>query len=272
MKFEIDNNERTWFVTLTLSPKARGEMDRTVKPEQFEGESEELSKARITVLLIWLRDYMKRLRYTVDGLAEARLRFVAITENHKDGYPHVHMLVHTTAVVKHAMIRKAKWGHGFVDAKLCDPGAAAYLSKYLTKSNAAVRASIHYGRATPKRTRDEVTSPAKTSSPRKGNDRPSDERPSLPSAECGDPEGNSSSRSDVPHPEGFPCLASAAEAEVLVTALEADVSLAKASAPEGLPDEQQELELHPFPHAHERRGKATSKRYVRKGPQRGGSE
>lgn len=239
MQFETDKAERTWFVTLTLSPKARAEMDRTVRPEQFVGEAAELSKARTVVLLIWLRDYLKRLRYTLGAEVNAKLRYVAVTEYHKDGYPHVHLLVHTTSDVKHAMVRKARWGRGFVDAKLCDAGAAAYLSKYLTKSNAAVRASINYG-ALPQDAAMRSESETEPESDGVAVERPSPRRNRRRKgkAESGDTLPAARARGEVDKaPEGLD-LRSAQDAEAMLTELgdQSDgISVAKAVAAEGLP-------------------------------------
>lgn len=146
MKFEIDKAERTWFVTLTLSPKARAEMDRIVTSGTGElPDDNTLFKDRCAIVFIWVRDYLKRLRYTIDAEATAKLRFVAVSESHANGYPHMHLLVHTSHQVTYEILRKARWGHGYVDARLADAETAGYLSKYLAKQVGGIKASIGYG-------------------------------------------------------------------------------------------------------------------------------
>lgn len=109
--------------------------------------------ARSAELLREVQLYIKRLR------KKARFRYLVVVEAHESGLPHVHFLLHEThdAPVRHAAL-KAQWPHGFIDAKLVEPSdtrAAAYVSKYLSKSVLArVRASERYGEGFPVSHRD----------------------------------------------------------------------------------------------------------------------
>jgi len=132
---ELQEAPVTWFVTLTFKPQAREKL--------FSGDVDKHKAA-----LFELTDYMKRLRHHVaSGVEKARLRFVAVTEDHKDGTPHIHLLVHGQRPQLNARtFKKARWPHGFIDARIADADTAAYLTKYLTKENARLRASTRYGR------------------------------------------------------------------------------------------------------------------------------
>lgn len=151
MKYEIDTAERTWFVTLTLSAKARADMNRQVAVrmnlDRVHMKAANRQHHQDAVMYEWVRDYLKRCRYHFEAHGGARLRFVAVTEAHKDGTPHMHLLMHTKTMITYRLLRKAKWGHGFVDARLADREAAEYLTKYLTKAGGKVRASQWYGDA-----------------------------------------------------------------------------------------------------------------------------
>lgn len=149
MKYEIDNTERTWFVTLTLSAKARADMDRQVRTrmnlDRVHLKQPRQQYHQDRVMYEWVRDYLKRCRYHFEMHGGARLRFVAVAESHADGTPHMHLLMHTHTMITYRLLRRAKWGHGFVDARLADRQTAEYLTKYLTKAQGRVRASQWYG-------------------------------------------------------------------------------------------------------------------------------
>ena len=70
-----------------------------------------------------------------------------VAEAHKDGYPHIHLLVHEVfqPIPKREIERQ--WPYGFTKVKLVqDQAAANYVAKYLAKDmRTRVRASQHYG-------------------------------------------------------------------------------------------------------------------------------
>lgn len=86
---------------------------------------------------------MKRLRKSARG----HIRFLLVSERHKSGVPHFHMLVHERVpnAVTHRLLKDA-WRQGFSDFKLADPVSPGYVAKYISKdATALVRASLHYG-------------------------------------------------------------------------------------------------------------------------------
>jgi len=97
----------------------------------------------IPTIMKWYTDYMKRVRKQ----SGAPLRYLLAVEEHKDGFPHLHALVHEwgTEVGKRAL--QGTWLYGHSHVKLADLAAAKYVCKYVTKSPVArLRASLHYGR------------------------------------------------------------------------------------------------------------------------------
>lgn len=132
---ELRSCPKNWFVTLTFRPSSRKVFltkDGSLLP----------SKQRAQRAMISVAEFLKRLRFH-----GGRLRFFCVTEEHKDGFPYIHLLVHAYEGCTKSDIEQAKWNHGFVKAKLCDEDTASYLVKYLTKEHARVRASTHYGKA-----------------------------------------------------------------------------------------------------------------------------
>lgn len=143
---------RTWFGTLTLSPEShlRTQLRWSADYGKANGvdfatlDTEASFLARHSVLSKEITDFVKRVRKN----SEAELRFLCVTEAHKNGLPHYHMLVHEVgpAPVRKAVLEKA-WFLGFSNWRLVtDARAASYVTKYLAKSSVArVRASIDYG-------------------------------------------------------------------------------------------------------------------------------
>lgn len=141
---------RTWFVTLTATMERhhycrniarvalsaqRLDWDRLEPDDRF--------KEQCKPLIAEFQRFMKRLRKHAPGL-----RFILVVERHKSGEPHLHMLLHEAQHPVRWKHIDAAWKWGFHVSKLVaeGPAAAAYVSKYLTKSAAArVRASVGYG-------------------------------------------------------------------------------------------------------------------------------
>ena len=138
---EIKLAQRTWMVTLTLSP---AEQYRALCEAKIHGASD--AKRRISTIKRWLTLALKRLRANTG----ARIRFLAVFENHKSELPHLHVLIHEYSGTVSARHIQSCWPHGFSKAKLVrddDPRRAAfYVCKYLLKSSLTrVRASLRYG-------------------------------------------------------------------------------------------------------------------------------
>lgn len=147
-KREIEFAPRTWFSTFTLRPEAlylfkcRATSGRDIETlddaEQFKLIDREI-RAEFTKML----KRMRKKQAHAGGL-----RYILVTEKHKNGAPHYHMLLHEQSEL--SPLRKeflhGQWGYGFSSHKLADKSSAAYVSKYLAKDAIArVRASQKYG-------------------------------------------------------------------------------------------------------------------------------
>lgn len=150
---EIACAPRTWFGTLTLRPESRvrylyrADLDvsrRRCEPWASLDATEQYRKL-VEVISPEVTRFLKRVRKA----SAARLRYLLVSEAHKDGFPHFHMLVHEVSgnVTKRQM--EASWRDGFSQWRLLpvgDNAAAFYVSKYLSKSALTrVRASQRYG-------------------------------------------------------------------------------------------------------------------------------
>lgn len=159
--------ERTWFLTMTFGPEHRLKLEayaeRKVRiagytlrdAEGFDPHPDPqrvlASFARSEVQKFW-----KRLR---KSLPRARLRYLGALEHHKDGWPHVHALLHTAEgsvpdgfvdgfPAANALFAKI-WNLGFCQTwpvDRIDPQRAFYVAKYLSKSGGRISASLRYGR------------------------------------------------------------------------------------------------------------------------------
>lgn len=169
---EIKLAQRSWFVTLTLRPD---EQYRALCESQLYGATD--AQRRIATIKRWLTLALKRLRANTG----ARIRFLAVFENHKSELPHVHLIVHEYSGVVTARNIQDCWPHGFSKSKLIaddNPRRAAfYVCKYLMKSSLArVRASLRYGRPTALAIDSRRVPSNSSSSTRKTEERGSHER------------------------------------------------------------------------------------------------
>lgn len=169
---EIRVGVRSWFVTLTMNASTRwrfkalamarllegGTRWADLSPrERFEEVNREMQRA--------FTKYVKRLRAprTVVRRGEkvrlpgSRIRYFSVTEAHKDGTPHLHVVFHELrggTLTKEQL--QAEWGGkpwrlGFAKPVLIDEtrafNGACYLTKYLSKEMIGrPRASLKYGR------------------------------------------------------------------------------------------------------------------------------
>lgn len=159
---ETDLSVRTWFTTLTFSPKHM--FDIVMKADQWLRERKkelELVDDREEFSAMcreagrYCTLYLKRLRSIQKK--QRGLRYMLVFERHSGngdhhGCPHMHMLIHEPimgATCTERMLRNT-WNYGFSRHKLVDPGdngkTVRYVCKYLTKDlGARVRASQKYG-------------------------------------------------------------------------------------------------------------------------------
>lgn len=136
---------RTWFGTLTLSPDrqtwARYSALQRMQTRVSDNTPENVFRDSVKVLSKELTLFLKRLRKV------QRFRYLLVTEAHKSGLPHYHILIHeyVGAITKRDL--EDKWRFGFSHWRLItDAKACGYCCKYLAKSALTrVRASEDYG-------------------------------------------------------------------------------------------------------------------------------
>lgn len=143
---------RTWFGTLTFAPVERvkhlyrAQLRRSRQTGAPWAKADEAEQFRLIVDEAGseVTRYLKRLRKDV-----GRFRYLLVSEAHKDGFPHFHLLVHELATDVKKRQLDENWHQGFAKWRLVplgDPVGARYVCKYLNKSALTrVRASQRYG-------------------------------------------------------------------------------------------------------------------------------
>lgn len=148
---------RSWFGTLTLAPIAHYRMMSEARATAAKaGEAwntlsqDERFKRVAHASLKEVTKYLKRVRKQ----SKVPLRYICVTEQHKSGLPHFHLLMHEVELkpVTHRIL-STQWDLGFEKWKLIphdDLKGAGYVTKYLAKNVAwvRIRASQHYGKPT----------------------------------------------------------------------------------------------------------------------------
>lgn len=159
---EIAAADRTWFGTLTLSPEQAVRGLYAAQAETLRGgcrwadlEPSEQCNARAKQVAPELARFMKRVRKN----SGAKLRYLLVTEAHKSGVPHWHILIHEWQSPARKLVLERAWRLGFSHWRLVredDARASWYACKYLSKSlQTRVRASREYGRASEVRITEE---------------------------------------------------------------------------------------------------------------------
>ncbi len=123
---EGQRSYRTWFLTLTFRPYSR----------QWLAREAATSSLQMDAAYGLVSSYVKRVR-TRSG---AKLRFISSVEHHRDGSPHLHLLIFQSTkspVTWHDLVHS--WTHGYVYAKLANINLMIYACKYLTKNLASGR-------------------------------------------------------------------------------------------------------------------------------------
>lgn len=148
---ETKASARTWFGTLTLAPEARYRLLAQVSARMTRGGVDFERLAPIDKFREYAAEGGKELTLFLKRVRKesgAPLRYIAVTEEHRSGDPHWHLLIHET----HALtpVRKSvlgpQWRLGYSQWRLADTGSARYVCKYLAKTcMARVRASLSYG-------------------------------------------------------------------------------------------------------------------------------
>jgi len=134
-RYEVKRSPRTWFITLTINPQARFLFSCRAGSMNYHASYGEISK-EVTKMF-------KRMRK-----AGHRFRYMMVAEAHKDGYPHIHILMHEVSQPIPKREIQRQWDYGFTVVKLVkDQAAANYVAKYLSKDmRTRVRASQEYGK------------------------------------------------------------------------------------------------------------------------------
>lgn len=139
---------RTWFGTLTLAPDrqtwARYSALARIDARVSDNTPENVFKESVKVIAPEITRFLKRVRKVTP------FRYLLVTEQHKSGMPHFHLLVHEYAGAITKKTLEEKWRFGFSHWRLVPPGdekKCGYVAKYLAKSALTrVRASADYGR------------------------------------------------------------------------------------------------------------------------------
>lgn len=149
---ETKVSARTWFGTLTLEPGRQtwakySALSHLIRRgwSQSEIADSVLFENQCKVIAPEITKFLKRVRKT------NRFRYLLVTEAHKSGLPHYHLLIHEYEGSISKRVLEDKWRLGFSHWRLVPPGneaACGYVCKYLAKSALTrVRASERYGEA-----------------------------------------------------------------------------------------------------------------------------
>lgn len=145
---------RTWFGTLTVSPENRFRLRVLAERRRLRAGNEVLSSLtapeQYHILAremgIEVTKWLKRVR----AESATSFRYLLVFEAHKDGFPHIHLLLHECSEPVTKRLLERQWRYGFSHWRLVgdDPRAAWYVCKYLAKDALTrVRASARYGQA-----------------------------------------------------------------------------------------------------------------------------
>ena len=150
---ELAAASRTWFGTLTVAPAERVRLKYLAERRRLRAGNESVSSLDHSEQYRLFADalgqevtkWLKRIR----GVASGPLRYLLVFEAHKDGFPHVHLLLHEQGEPISKRTLEEQWRIGFSHWRLVnsgDPRSAWYVCKYLAKDALTrVRASGRYG-------------------------------------------------------------------------------------------------------------------------------
>lgn len=143
---ETKLSQRTWFGTLTLAPDrqtwARYSALTKMHRQVSDIHDDNVFMKSVEVIAPEITRFLKRLRKV------APLRYLLVTEKHKSGLPHFHMLVHEYSGMISKRVLEDRWRFGFSHWRLVgsEYSECGYVAKYLAKSALTrVRASENYG-------------------------------------------------------------------------------------------------------------------------------
>ena len=151
---EMNQSVRSWFCTLTVGPDrrfwAKAAAESLVANRWCETWADISEAQRFKAIERQLAPEVTRWLKRVRKNSGASLRYLLVSESHKDGFPHYHLILHEQggSVTKRTLQDAWRWGFSRVNVVDQDSkgSAAWYVCKYLTKSaQARVRASRTYG-------------------------------------------------------------------------------------------------------------------------------
>jgi len=154
---ELNQSRRSWFITLTIGPDrrfwAKAAAESLVVRRWCERWADISEAQRFKAIERQLAPEVTRWLKRVRKNSNASLRYLLVSEAHKDGFPHYHLILHEQSGSVTKRILQDAWKWGFSRVNLVEPDtkgkAAWYVCKYLTKSTLArVRASRTYGQCT----------------------------------------------------------------------------------------------------------------------------
>lgn len=153
---EIQNSDRTWFGTLTLSPEEHTRVDHlcatAIGRKFWNLPPGKKFAARKKVIGREITLYLKRVRKE----SGVPFRYLCVYETHNGedtsdfmrGRPHMHFLLHEFAGSVRKRTLDGQWKLGFTNWRLATTQwqPAYYVAKYISKAvDARVRASLRYG-------------------------------------------------------------------------------------------------------------------------------
>lgn len=146
---EFETSDRTWFVTLTIAPVHRSKFEAITERRLSRGGTRrnDITDARwfaerAKTIAIEITKMLKRIRKNT-GI---KMTYILVTEAHKDGSPHFHLLIHEKQGLATKVQIQGQWPYGFSKVVLADKSRAYYVTKYVTKNTLTrVRASLNYG-------------------------------------------------------------------------------------------------------------------------------
>ena len=146
-KREAASAERTWFVTLTMRPEVHNAIRLLVDsrvgshPDPKVIQADYYAECYRQVQL-----FFKRIRKNTGKT----FRYLCVTELHKSGLPHFHLLVHDPKGDLKRRDIDNQWLAGFTSSRLVKGDkekAIAYVCKYLSKdTEGRIKCSLRYGR------------------------------------------------------------------------------------------------------------------------------
>lgn len=141
---ELALSTRTWFGTFTVNPQNRFIIDVRAR-RNADDQSDVEYLARHAQISRELTLYFKRLRKST----HVKFRYLLVAEQHADGWPHYHALLHERGPMVTKRDLQSHWKLGFTNFKLVklnDRRVSGYITKYIAKQALArIRASLLYG-------------------------------------------------------------------------------------------------------------------------------